>query len=158
MAQAALEGARNMLEGGDAEGAVKAVEALMAAHPKHKKAEVKKLMAAAQAALAGEGEGEGEDEKEKEKGEDKYTRLHEKPAPSDPIKESRLVLGQPIPAGLIPFEAPDGYVTLAEDGNAHVRERRPGKPWVWLNPVRRASQESLDKVAAKEKAKAAAKK
>lgn len=56
------------------------------------------------------------------------------------IKESREALKHPIPAGMLAFEAPDGLIVLAESDRPHVPERRQGKPWKTINPMRGASR------------------
>lgn len=52
------------------------------------------------------------------------------------IIESREALKHPAPPGQKFFEAPDGYIVVAEQDRDHVPERRPGKAWGLLNPRR----------------------
>jgi hypothetical protein len=54
------------------------------------------------------------------------------------IAESRKALAQPLPAGMAFFEAPDGYIVLAEANRPHVLDRRHGKAAL-INPRREGS-------------------
>lgn len=53
------------------------------------------------------------------------------------IAESRKALGQPLAAGQAFFEAPDGFVVVAEADRPHVlyRQGNEGKG-MWINPRR----------------------
>jgi translation initiation factor IF-2 len=52
------------------------------------------------------------------------------------IAESRESLKHPAGPNQKFFEAPDGFIIVAESDRDHVPERRPGKPWKVINPRR----------------------
>jgi hypothetical protein len=54
------------------------------------------------------------------------------------IAESRKALEQPLPPGMAFFEAPDGYIVVAESNRPHVLDRRHGKSSL-INPRREGS-------------------
>lgn len=79
--------------------------------------------------------------KEKDAGAEQETSKKEQDAEElAKIKESREALKHPIPPGMVAFEAPDGLIVLAEMDRPHVPERRQGKPWKTINPMRGASR------------------
>lgn len=52
------------------------------------------------------------------------------------IAESRKALEHPLSAGQRFFEAPDGFIVVAEADRSHIRDRRSGHVGEWINPRR----------------------